>query len=96
MNFADFIDLIIIQGVIDPLIILVFALALVYFLWGVSRYIWHGGDEAKRTEGYQMMIYGVIALFVMVSVWSLVAILENTFLGGSGGGFFDININIGF
>jgi len=95
MDFADLID-IIITGVINPIIVLIFALALVYFLWGVSRYIWHGGDESKRTEGYQMMIYGVIALFVMVSVWALVAILENTFLGGGGGGFLDININIGF
>ncbi len=94
MDFAGLIN-IIIRGVIDPLIILTFALALMYFLWGVSRYIWHGGDEGKRTEGYQMMIYGVIALFVMVSVWALVGILENTFLGG-GGGFFNMNVNIGF
>ncbi len=107
MTFADLIRTIIFS-VINPLIALVSALALLYFLYGVSQYILHGGDTEKRNEGYQTMIYGIIALFVMVSVWGLVGVLSNTFLGGVGGGFggaggglggfpnFNFGVNVGF
>ncbi len=82
MTFAGLIDTIVFT-VIDPLLFLISTLALLYFVWGVTKYIYHSGDAEKRTEGYQMMIYGIIALFVMVSVWALVGVLSNTFLGGS-------------
>ncbi len=82
MTFAGLIETIVFT-VIDPLLFLVSALALLYFILGVTKYIYHSGDAEKRTEGYQMMIYGIIALFVMVSVWALVGVLSNTFLGGS-------------
>lgn len=36
-------------------------------------------NEEKRKQGKQYMIWGIIALFVMVSIWGLVAILTNTF-----------------
>jgi len=81
MTFAELIETIIV-GIVNPLIVLVIALALLYFLWGVTKYILHSGDAEKRTEGYQMMIYGIIALFVLVSVWALVEVLANTFLSG--------------
>lgn len=81
MTFAELIDKIVFT-VIDPLLFLVSALALLYFILGVTKYIYHSGDAEKRSEGYQMMIYGIIALFVMVSVWALVGVLSNTFLGG--------------
>lgn len=65
---------------IIPLII---SLGLVYFLWGVSKYVAPGGDDDKIKEGKNMMIYGIIGLFFMVSVWGLVAIVTQTFFGAS-------------
>lgn len=66
----------IINGIIIPLIV---AVAGLYFMWGVISYVTAGGAEEKRTEGRNMMIYGIIALFVMISVWGLVNILVKTF-----------------
>ncbi len=60
-------------------------LALIFFFWGLAKYILSAGDEEKKTEGRNIMIYGVIALFVMVSVWGLTTLLGNTF-GVTGGG----------
>jgi hypothetical protein len=61
---------------------LIFALAAVMFVWGVVHYfILNADEEQKRTQGKMFMIWGIIALTVMVSVWSLVAILGNTFPG---------------
>ena len=69
----------IIENVFKPLVGIILTLALIYFLWGVFKYIQSAGDETKRKEGISMMTYGVIALFVMVSVWGLVDLLKNTF-----------------
>jgi hypothetical protein len=48
-----------------------------WFLVGLIRYITAGGDADKRAEARGIMIWGVVILFVMVSVWGLVGILGN-------------------
>jgi len=61
-------------------------LALIYFLYGVARYIMNQGDEEARKNARNVMIHGIIALFVIVSVWGLVAVLNTTFGIQAGGG----------
>jgi len=58
---------------------LIFALATAMFIWGVVQFVINSDDEAKKTKGRQFMIWGIIALTVMVSIWGLVSILGNTF-----------------
>ena len=67
------------NDILQPLITLIIAIGLVVFLWGIVKYVTAGGDESKAKEGRDLMIYGIIALFVMVSVWGLVNILHETF-----------------
>ncbi len=62
-----------IGNIINILIPIVFALALLFFFWGLALYIFggeHDKDKAKKT-----MIWGVVALFVMAAVWGLVQFL---------------------
>jgi hypothetical protein len=70
-----------ITGIINSSVIpLIFALATVMFVWGVVQFfIINANEEAKRAQGKQFMIWGIIALAVMLSVWGLVGILGNTF-----------------
>jgi hypothetical protein len=64
----------------DSVIPLFFALALAFFIWGaVKFFIINGGEEEKRNQGKQFMLWGIIALAVMLSVWGLVGILKTTF-----------------
>jgi hypothetical protein len=63
-------------GAIIPLLT---ALATVYFIWGVVEFIKNSDNEAKRKEGRARLTWGIVALFVMVSVWGIVAILRGTF-----------------
>ena len=65
--------------IINPLIALLFALAVVFFLYGILKYITAGDDEEKRGKMKNVMIYGIIGLFVMISFWGIVNILINTF-----------------
>jgi hypothetical protein len=51
---------------------IIIAIALITFLWGVVKYITSGADEEQRIGARNMMLYGIIGLFVMVSVWGLV------------------------
>ena len=69
----------------DSVIPLLFALATAFFVWGaVKFFILDAGEEAKREQGRQFMIWGIIALAVMLSVWGLVSLLTSTFLGNPG------------
>lgn len=62
------------------LVPLVFALALIAFLWGIFNFFIAGGaDEEKRDKGKQFMIWGFVGFFVMVSVWGIVNLLVGTF-----------------
>lgn len=63
-------------GYVVPIII---GFALIAFLWGVLKYLFAGSDEKQREESKQFMLWGIIGLTVMVSVWGLVSVLANVF-----------------
>jgi hypothetical protein len=63
----------------DSVVPLIFALAVLMFVWGVVQFVINSDEEAKKEKGRQFMIWGVIALTVMISVWGLVNILGTTF-----------------
>ena len=65
---------------LNRLIPVLIAAALVVFFWGLVKYILSGKSKGAK----DIMIAGLLGLFVMVSVWGIIRIAQNTFLGGSG------------
>jgi hypothetical protein len=63
----------------NSIIPLIFALALAMFVWGVVQFVLNSDEEVKKEKGKQFMLWGIIALTVMISVWGLVSILGKTF-----------------
>ncbi len=62
----------------STLIPLLFGIALLVFLWGIFKYfILGGGDEGKREEGKQLMLWAIIGFVVMVSVFGIVNLIAN-------------------
>jgi hypothetical protein len=57
---------------------LIIGIAVIYFLVGVLSYIRKSGDEGARAEARQMMLWGIIGIFVMTAVWGLVNVLGDT------------------
>ncbi len=55
---------------------LLVALALVWFIWGIVIFIKNADDEKGRGEGKQKIIWGIISLFVIISMWGLVALYQ--------------------
>lgn len=64
--------------VINPIIYFLFALAMVYFLYGVAQYLLNPENEDVRKTSKSHMFYGVIGLFVMVAVFGIMQIILNT------------------
>jgi hypothetical protein len=80
VRFFEFI-LFLINAVVVPLI---FAVAFLMFVFGIAQgFIFNAGDPKKREDGRKFAVWGIIAFFIMVSVWGLVNILVGTF--GFGG-----------
>lgn len=74
-----------VKSILDIIIPIVLTIAVIYFFWGVGKYMLSTGDAEKQEEARGIMIYGIIGLFVMVSVWGLVQVLANTFGVQQGG-----------
>ncbi len=63
-------------SVVALLLPFVTAVALLLFFWGLAVFIFSAGDDEGRRKGRQRMIWGIIALFVIVSVWGIVQIVR--------------------
>ncbi len=74
-----------IKNLVGTALPIVVGLALLGFFWGLMKFIFAAGNEEKKAEGKNIMIYGIIALFVMVAVWGLVGFIAGA-LGVQTGG----------
>ncbi len=68
------------QNIINPLIFLLLALALVIFVFGVVEFFKNADNAEERATGFRHMIWGVIGLTIMVSFAGIIGIIKN-FLG---------------
>jgi uncharacterized membrane protein len=69
----------IISNIVNPLLLLVFAVALVVFVYGVLQVVW-GGEEARK-KGKASMVGGIIGMFIMTSAWGIIYLVANTVKG---------------
>lgn len=66
------------QLIVNPLIELLFALAVVYFLWGVFEFFLNQENEEKKTSGKSHMLWGVVGITIMLGVWTILNVVLNT------------------
>lgn len=60
------------KGLTNDIIKAVFALATVYFFWGITQFILNdAGNDKTRDEGKRKILWGIIALFIMFSIWGI-------------------------
>jgi len=52
--------------------------AIVVFFWGILKFIGNAGDQKAIEDGKKIMIWGLVGLFVIVSMWGLVGFLQET------------------
>ena len=64
--------------ILTNIIPILFTLAILYFFWGLVQFLRAAGDPKMADQGKSHMIYGVIAIAVMISIYGLVGWLQNT------------------
>ncbi len=70
-----------IMNVVIPILI---TLAVLYVIWGVIKYA-TAKESEDQAEGRRVIISGIIGLFIIVSIWGLVGVLNSTFGIDQGG-----------
>lgn len=64
--------------IINPLIIFLFALAIVYFMYGLAKYLLAPDDEELRKTSKQHMLWGIFGMFIMVAVFGIMNLIITT------------------
>lgn len=64
--------------VVQPILLLLIAIAAVWFVMGVLQFISGAKIEERREKGKRHMNEGVIGLVIMFSVFGIISMLANT------------------
>ena len=65
--------------IFNQLIPVIAVLGVVFFMIGVIKYIYSEGESDKRT----MVVWSLVALFVLFSVWGILRLVCSTFTGNA-------------
>jgi heme/copper-type cytochrome/quinol oxidase subunit 4 len=63
----------------NTVVFLMFALAVIFFIYHLAKYIYFGNDQAKRKESREYIIYGIIVLTIMFSIYGVIQLVAITF-----------------
>jgi TRAP-type C4-dicarboxylate transport system permease small subunit len=69
----------VVTQIVNPIILLLSAVAFLLFLWGVFVFVAHAGDEAKRTEGKRAIMWGLVGLVIIFGTYGILNIALGTF-----------------
>ena len=70
-------------GLINDLIGLLSGIAFLVFIWGLVKFIYNAGSEEGRREGKNRMVWGIVGLFVLLSIWGIVSFFQESIFGGT-------------
>lgn len=70
LGFAD---------VLLSLIPLITAFAVLVMIWGLAKFIGNAGDTKAHDDGRALIFWGTVGLFVMVTLWGILAVMLNEF-----------------
>lgn len=80
-TFAGLVSFII--GIINLILPVLTALALVLFLYSCFRYVLKASESHGKGAEREAIIWGLVALFVLVSVWGILRVMCVTLFGNS-------------
>lgn len=79
-NFKGFVDILL--GIMQTLVVLIFALTFLAIMWSVVKgWIIHGGDAESIESGKNVVFVGVVSLVIMSSIWGILYLLRSSIFG---------------
>ena len=68
-----------ITSLVNSVIPFIVGLTVFVIIWGIFLYVAKAGEEEKRAQARQFILWGVIGVFFMLSIWGFINILLNSF-----------------
>lgn len=65
--------------IINPIILLVFSIGFLWFMWGLVAVLWNLKSGEVTQESKDRIIWGIVGMFIMVTVWGIISLVTNTF-----------------
>jgi hypothetical protein len=62
---------------LQPFVMLLFALATILFLWGVVEFLINAGDEEGRDKGKRHIIWGLLGMVIMFGAIGILNVVIN-------------------
>ena len=69
----------VVTQIINPIILLLAAVAFVVFLWGVFEFIAHAGNETERTKRKEAILWGLVGLVIIFGAYGIINLALGTF-----------------
>lgn len=63
---------------INPAIRVIFTLGFAYFIYGVFMFFVNRDNSTKREEGKQHMLFSIVGLAIMSSVWGIMLLISRS------------------
>ena len=77
MTLANLVGVLI--GLVNNIIPVLVTIAVAFFIAGGIRFIYKSGDARGHGADKTILAWGLIALFILVSVWGILALLRQYF-----------------
>ena len=68
-----------VQYVVNPAILVVFSFGLMMFVYGLVEFLYNLSKGGETRNGRDHMLWGVAGMFIMVSVFGIIRVLNDTF-----------------
>lgn len=69
-----------VQWIANLLIPIIVSIVLMFFFWGVAIFMLNAGDSKQREDGKRKMLWGIIAVFVVLSILPIIQMI-GSFVG---------------
>lgn len=65
------------------LIPLLGAIAFMVFIYGVAKFIRSAGSEKDLKDSKNILIWGIVGLFILITIWGIISFIRSEFGFGS-------------
>ncbi len=65
--------------ILNPIILLLFSVATVYFIYSVVNYLRLDPSDSERKEAFNSIIWSIVGIFIMLSVYGIINFVLSTF-----------------
>lgn len=65
-----------IGSLIGLLIPFVVGIIVLVIFWGIAKFVYYADNEDERKKGKKIMLWGIIVLFIITSLWGIVSLFQ--------------------